>query len=269
MQGRRLPGIVAGPTHNHRMPGSFDQLQLEPPFVVRDRGTRSLHFTYGELQSRMRDDRPEALQVDYTRTMMGFLLLLPRPAHITQIGLGGGSLLKFCHHHLPDAAQVAVENNPGVLALRDDFGIPPDGPRLQVVLGDGARYVAQHPDSTDVLMIDGFDAHGQPPQLCSPAFYLACLDALHPGGVLVVNLHADDPQCGQRLQDLGRVFRGNGVHILAQEKSNCVVLAGRELPVDLRALRRASAVQALPPGAVAALQGEFAHIGWHAQPLPA
>lgn len=250
------------------MPSSFDQLQLDIPFVLRERGTRSLHFTYGELQSRMRDDRPKALEVDYTRTMMGFLLLLPCPAHITQIGMGGGSLLKFCHHHLPDTSITALEINPGVLALRSEFGIPPDSARLQVVLGEGARYIAQHPASTDVLMVDGFDARGQPPQLCSPAFYRACHDALRPGGVLVVNLHADDPQCDQRLKHLGQVFAGNGVQILAQEKSNCVVMAGREQPVHQGALRRTGWAAALPPNLVAALQGEFAHIGWHARPLP-
>lgn len=250
------------------MAAPFDQLKLDLPFVVHDRGTRSLHFTYGELQSRMRDDRPEALEVDYTRTMMGFLLMQPRPAHITQIGLGGGSLLKFCHHHLPDAALTAIEINPGVVALRGSFGIPPDSDRLAVVLDDGARYVAHHPASTDVLMVDGFDARGQPPELCSTAFYQACHAALRPGGVLVVNLHADDPECEQRLQRLGRVFGGNGVQILAQEKSNCVVLAARERPVDQRELRRTGWAHLLPPALVTALQGEFAHIGWHAQPLP-
>ena len=72
------------------MAAPFDQLKLDLPFVVHDRGTRSLHFTYGELQSRMRDDRPEALEVDYTRTMMGFLLLQPDPRRIAMIGLLGG-----------------------------------------------------------------------------------------------------------------------------------------------------------------------------------
>ena len=94
------------------MCGSFDHLRFEVPFVLQDQGIRSLHFTHGEVQSSMRVARPDELQVDYTRTMMGFLLLNPRPRRITMIGLGGGSLAKFCHRHLRWARMTVVENNP-------------------------------------------------------------------------------------------------------------------------------------------------------------
>lgn len=59
---------------------------------MEDGAVRSLHFTIGEIQSSMRLDRPDELEVDYTRTMMGFLLLASRPRYIAMIGLGGGSL---------------------------------------------------------------------------------------------------------------------------------------------------------------------------------
>ena len=36
------------------------------------------------------------------------------------IGLGGGSMLKYLHRHLPEADLTAVEINPGVIELRDD-----------------------------------------------------------------------------------------------------------------------------------------------------
>jgi spermidine synthase len=108
------------------MPGSFENLQFQAPFIVEDQQTRSLHFTHGELQSSMLLERPDELQVDYTRTMMGFLLLNPAPRTIAMIGLGGGSLAKFCHRHLPGAHMTVVDNNPGVIALRRQFGIPDD-----------------------------------------------------------------------------------------------------------------------------------------------
>jgi len=49
------------------------------------------------------------------------------------IGLGGGSLVKYCLAALPDTAVTVVEIKPAVIALREAFGIPPDGPRLRVV----------------------------------------------------------------------------------------------------------------------------------------
>src|SRR5690349_9988184 len=115
------------------MTAPFCRLNFDAPFVVQDGNSRSLHFTMGETQSSMRLDRPDELRIDYTRTMMGFLLLNPRPRNITMIGLGGGSLVKFCRRYLPAAAVTVVENNPGVIALRKDFGIPDDGAGLRVI----------------------------------------------------------------------------------------------------------------------------------------
>lgn len=56
------------------------------PFVHDDGQARSLHFTKGELQSRMNRHSPWQLEVDYTLTMMGFLLLQPAPASIAWWG---------------------------------------------------------------------------------------------------------------------------------------------------------------------------------------
>ena len=141
------------------MPAQFANLNLEPPFVLEERGTRSLHFTMGETQSSMRVDHPHELQIDYTRTMMGFLLLNAQPRTIAMIGLGGGSLVKFCHRHLPSARITVVDNNPGVIALRKDFDIPDDDARLSVLEGDGAVFVRALSGALDVLLVDGFDQY--------------------------------------------------------------------------------------------------------------
>ncbi|MDE8344502.1 MAG: hypothetical protein POG24_11875, partial [Acidocella sp.] len=66
-------------------------------------------------------DDPCALDLEYSRTMMGFLLFKPEPKHIAMVGLGGGSLAKFCHRYLPATRIEVVEINPHVLALRDEF----------------------------------------------------------------------------------------------------------------------------------------------------
>lgn len=251
------------------MSASFTSLNFQAPFVLQDGETRSLHFTIGELQSSMRLDRPDELQVDYTRTMMGFLLLQPRPRSVAMIGLGGGSLLKFCHRHLPSARITVVENNPGVIALRGEFGIPDDDARLAVLVDDGAAFVGTVAGAIDVLLVDGFDSTGQPEQLCSQAFYDHCFEALAPGGVLVVNLHADHPQHDLFTNRIGRSFKCNAMQVLATDKSNCVVFAARRRPVTLQALRGLEWASVLPPAVQRQLRGEFAHIGWNACALPA
>ena len=246
------------------MPGSFQNLNFDAPFVIEEDGVRSLHFTLGEVQSSMRVDRPDELELDYTRTMMGFLLLNPRPRNIGMIGLGGGSLTRFCHRHLPSARITVVENNPAVIALRETFGVPADDDRFTVVAGDGGAFIARSPGSFDVLLVDAFDASGLPPQLGSLAFYHGCFRALLPGGLLVANLHADDFRHADYVQRIGISFCDNAMQVLAVEKSNCIVFAGRERSVTLEALRRLDWAGSLDPEVQRQLRAEFAHIGWSA-----
>jgi spermidine synthase len=229
---------------------------------------RSLHFTLGEVQSSMRADRPDELELDYTRTMMGFLLLNPQPKAIAMIGLGGGSLAKFCHRHLPGARITAVENNPHVIAMRAEFNIPADDDRLEVVCDDGAAFVARREAAFDVMLVDAYSASGLPPQLSSQEFYDACLRALVPGGLLVVNLHADDAGHEAATQRIARSFEGNAMQVLAVEKSNCIVLAGRQRAVTLEALRGLDWAGALDSQVKRQLRAEFAHIGWNALKIP-
>ena len=122
----------------------------------------SLHFAMATVQSRMRVAAPDKLVLDYTRSMMAFLLFKPEPDHIVMVGLGGGSLAKYCHAKLPHTRFTALEISPEVIAMRELFSIPPDDERLQVVCTDGAVWIRDNPAGCDVLMLDGFDAQGLP-----------------------------------------------------------------------------------------------------------
>ncbi len=249
-------------------PAQFSNLNFVEPFIVDEGPVRSLHFTLGETQSSMRLDRPDELQIDYTRTMMGFLLLHPHPRRIAMVGLGGGSLVKFCRRHLPRARLVVVENNPGVLALRHQFCIPDDDDRLSVVEDDGAVFVAGLHSVVDVLLVDAFDHAGQPPQLCTQAFYDASFAALAPGGVFAVNLHHDHPEHELLLQRIAASFKGNAMQVVTGEQANCVVFARRDGPVSAEALRDRQWTRRVDEVARRQLSAEFAHIGWVARALP-
>jgi spermidine synthase len=131
---------------------------------------------------------PDALIAQYTRKMMAFLLFNPNPERIVMIGLGGGSLAKFCYRNLPRAQITVVEISEEVIALREEFCIPADDARFRVVHDDGARYVGQLDHPIDVLLIDAFDAEGIALSLASSDFYTAAARRLSENGVLVMNL---------------------------------------------------------------------------------
>ena len=204
---------------------SFDP--AETPVVHEVNGELSLHFDFPTIQSRMLRAEPERLVLDYTRTMMGFLLFAPNPRRIAMIGLGGGSLAKYCHRHLPASDFTAIEILPEVIALREQFGIPDDSPRFRVVCADGADFVARQVDAFDVLLVDGFARSGQPLQLCNPTFYDNCHAALRPGGVLVVNLCTDDTGYGRYVARINDSFAAQLLVVEADEGENKIVFASK------------------------------------------
>ena len=140
------------------------------------------------IQSAMRIAAPNELELVYTQCMMGFLLFHPVSAHILMVGLGGGSLAKFVYHQLPETKTTVIEINPQVIsAATHYFALPETDERLEVILADGAQYIADHPDSTDILIVDGFDDGLQIQSLCSQDFYDHARQVLCKDGMLVVN----------------------------------------------------------------------------------
>ncbi|MCX7174551.1 MAG: spermidine synthase [Proteobacteria bacterium] len=165
------------------------------PFVIDDARKRSLHFSLAHVQSAMRIEDPFALELAYTRKMMSFLLFLPDPKRILIIGLGGGSLAKYCHRHLPQTRITNVEINRDVIAFRDLFEIPPDDRRFRVVHADAVAYLSNDPangaEPADTILLDGYDHHGITPGFYDKDFYLDLRRHLTEEGVLVANLSGE------------------------------------------------------------------------------
>jgi spermidine synthase len=169
-------------------------------------GRRTLEFTPGDVQSEMLLARPDALVLAYARAMMSFALFVPRPRHIVMVGLGGGSIAKFCYRHFPRARITVIELRRDVIALRDQFGVPPDDARFRVLHADACDAIGALRASADVLLVDGFDAAGLPPRLGSASFYAACHRAMADGGVAVANIFSYDPARNAMLARLRRAF---------------------------------------------------------------
>ena len=201
---------------------------LDPVQISENDGIRFLHLGGTAVQSAMRLSAPHQLELEYTRSMMGFLLFKLHPHDIALIGLGGGSLAKFIHRHLPASRIVAVEIHPQVItAARNWFGLPPDDQRLQVVSGDGVDFVRDHPGSQDVLLVDGYDAERVVAALVTPAFYQACYAMLRPGGVGVFNLWGSDPDYPLYFSHLAQAFGGHAMQLPSETKGNIIVFAFR------------------------------------------
>ncbi len=195
-----------------------------------------MFFSTQDVQSEMHILQPDVLQLEYTRIMMGFLLHQPQPVRIAMVGLGGGSLPKFCYRYLPHANIVVLEINPHVLAVRDTFAVPPDDHRFSVLLADGAEFLATTRQTFDVLLADGFDMHGLPEALSSPEFYAHCFDRLNPGGMLVANLHGCNTQFDVVLDRIRCSFHGSLLTVRDPDATNRVAFAVKGQPQALQSL---------------------------------
>ena len=207
------------------------------PFISEENNSKSLHFSKDQMQSKMRNNQPDTLELDYTRTMMGFLRIKRRPRHIAMIGLGGGSLAKYCYRKLPETRITVAEINPHVIALRQEFLVPDDNERFKVIEADGADFVRDAAPEFDVLLVDGYDLAGQPPQLGSQYFYDNCHAMLMDSGVMAVNLYGFHPLYGVLMDRINRTFDSNTAEVAANKDGNVIVFAGKNIPVSEHTLR--------------------------------
>lgn len=201
--------------------------ETPPPYVREELEARSLHFSMSAIQSRMHLLRPDALELEYTRLMMGWLMLRPAAKKLAMIGLGGGSIAKFCHRHLSRTSMLVVEIDARVIALREAFHVPPDDARFRVVEGDGAQFIACTEERFDLLMVDAFDADGMPAALGTPRFYDDCVDVLTADGLFVVNLHAGHPEHAVYVDRIARSFGQRMLRVTDPDGSNTVVFAAK------------------------------------------
>jgi spermidine synthase len=240
---------------------SFDPEQTHVrPFVHKTRKMKSLHFSLAEVQSSMDLARPDSLDLAYTRTMMGFLLFHPRPLRIAMIGLGGGSLAKFCYRHLPEADITVLEINPHVIALRHEFSIPGDDARFRVVRADGSRYVRAHEGAFDVLLVDGYDSDGLPGVLSSKRFYDDVFDCLRPSGVMSANIHLDNEEFALLVARVGRSFHGVPLAVKDRESGNAIVFARKDLPLSASAVEEPVRPESMEIAQWQLLQADFGRI---------
>ena len=228
-------------------------IELPEVSVSDDGEVRHLHLGTPWIQGSMRVAEPFALELEYVQRMMAWLLFV-EPAsvskrHAMQLGLGAGAITKFCHKKLRLCA-TAIELNPQVVAVcRQWFKLPPDGPKLRVVLADAAREI-QNPmwlGTVDALAVDLYDHDAAAPVLDSPDFYADCRALLSEDGSMTVNLFGRSSSYEKSLKSMASAFGDDALWAFKPTREgNTVVLAQRTPTRPKRAelAARAEAIQA-------------------------
>ncbi len=199
-----------------------------------DGDIRYLHLASEWIQGSMLIDKPYDIELEYVQRMMAWLLFMPeaevKGAHAMQLGLGAGTITKFCYKKLKMTC-TAIELNPGVLhACRGWFRLPPDDERLRVVLADAAEEI-RSPEWTcvvDALQVDLYDHEAAAPVLDSLDFYRDCHALLTPQGCMTVNLFGRSSSFDESLEKIRAAFGDDAVWAFKPTREgNTIVLAQR------------------------------------------
>ena len=213
---------------------------------------RHLHLDSIWIQGSMDTRDPTRLVHEYIERMMAWTLFaepdtVPRRQAL-QLGLGAGSLTKFCAKVLR-MKTTAIELNPGVLhACRGWFKLPADTAKMQVVLADAAEEIRkpQWFGAVDALQVDLYDREAAAPVLDSPDFYADCRRLLTDEGCMTVNLFGRSSSFAKSVDKIAAAFGREAVWAFkATREGNTVVLAQRTVQRPARAVlaERAEIIQ--------------------------
>ena len=226
--------------------------ELPEVTLSEDGEVRFLHLGTEWIQGSMIIADPFAIELDYVQRMMAWLLFVEPDSvgkrKAMQLGLGSAALTKF-HYKALRMHTTAVEINPQVLAAcRGWFKLPPDGPRLRVLLADAGEEIRQaaHTGTIDALQVDLYDHEAAAPVLDSPDFYADCRSVLSDEGAMTVNLFGRDASYERSLQSICAAFGDDAVWAFKPTREgNTIVLAQRtaDRPTRMQLLARAEEIQ--------------------------
>ncbi len=204
---------------------------------------RHLHLGSEWIQGSMLVEAPTVLVHEYIQRMMAWLLFVDPTGvgkrQALQLGLGAGSLTKFCHKELR-MKTTAIELNPQVLhACRGWFKLPQDNTRMQVVLADAAQEIKQPRwiGAVDALQVDLYDEEAAAPVLDSEDFYADCRNTLTEDGCMTVNLFGRTSSFQKSVDRIAAAFGMDAIWAFkSTREGNTVVMAQRTASRPKRAV---------------------------------
>jgi spermidine synthase len=167
---------------------------------IRDSGSQRAMFFLapgGEevLETVIDLDAPHRLQHAYSHTLMAGLLYRPAASACLLIGLGGGAMVRFLNHELPQMRLDVVEIDPVVVALAREFFGTDAGPHTRIFTEDAVQYLRRARERYDLILVNAHlmpraetNATGLPLGFSAEAFLSSLRERLLPGGAVTFNL---------------------------------------------------------------------------------
>lgn len=171
---------------------------------------RTLYFGKRTLQSRQNLYQPQQLSLRYTQFMMSNLPLLANPpSRVLILGVGGGSLIHFIHHHYPDCRIDAVDRNDYILQVAQTYFDVAPSPTIKLHCSDGLDFLLDCPKNIyDLILVDTYSETGMADTLFDPRFFPSSKKCLKKGGIVTCNLWSGEKRKLKEVQNgIDRCFQ--------------------------------------------------------------
>lgn len=131
---------------------------------------------------------PLTLVHEYNRLLVSAIAARPQARRVLVIGLGGGALPLFLRARFPQIEVDAVEIDPAVVVVAQEyFGVKLDE-KLRVHVSDARAFLEESKERWDVVILDAYAGDSVPAHLAGADFVRLARARLSKGGVVASNV---------------------------------------------------------------------------------
>jgi spermidine synthase len=225
--------------------GSLEHEEVSPFSRIRirrDGDVRAMTFVRDNgqeaVQSRVDLTAPGKLLSPYAHGMFASYLYQPQPRRVLIVGLGGGAMVRFLTHHQPQVQIDAVEIDPVVVKLADQYFEVRSSGNVRVHTADAVKFVESTTDRYDLILMDAFlrpsgdtDTVGVPTRLKTLEFLGRLKQALNPGGIVAFNINEHDSMTDD-IASVRTAFGNAAVYRCPPSENKVVIAAEGVVPSD-------------------------------------
>lgn len=240
----------------HEETSAFSKIRIR-----RDGDVRAMTFVRDNgqeaVQSRINLSSPQTLVSPYAHGMFASYLYQPNPKRVLIVGLGGGAMVRFLSHHEPQVQVDAVEIDPVVVKLADQYFDVRTGGNVRVHTADAFAFIESTTDRYDLILMDAFlrpsgdtDSTGVPARMKTIAFLQRLRQTLAPGGVIAFNVN-DHDTIDDDIASVRTAFGQAHVYRCPPARNKVVIATEGAMPSDDEIRSRVEALNLRFKGALA------------------
>jgi spermidine synthase len=174
----------------------------EGPYRILRFGNKNRFFR----ESTYNPDDPAELPAVYTRFATLGVAYAEKLEKAAVIGLGGGRTTWYLSHFLPELRITAVELDPEIVKIADEYFDVREGANLDIVTQDGRIFMRRNDETFDYIVVDAYRGHFVPFHLLTQEFYELIETRLSPGGAVVQNIAPNTMLFDHALATINSVF---------------------------------------------------------------